>query len=96
MNDAYEAGLEKNARQLRGALAAHVPQARRARFPRKVAVIHGETRTPIADFYQRCVRLASALARAGVGTGDTVAVMAPNVPALLEAHYGVADGGRGA
>src|SRR5208282_5054334 len=39
--------------------------------------------------YARCRRLADALRRRGIGRGDTVAVMAPNVPALLEAHYGV-------
>src|SRR5581483_4712333 len=32
---------------------------------------------------------ADALRRRGIGRGDTVAVLAPNVPALLEAHYGV-------
>ena len=34
-------------------------------------------------------RLASALERRGIGQGDTVAIMAPNVPEMLEAHYGV-------
>jgi fatty-acyl-CoA synthase len=58
-------------------------------FPRKVAVVHGERRYTYAQFHARCLRLASALAARGVGLGDTVAVMAPNVPELLEAHYAV-------
>lgn len=58
-------------------------------YPRKVAVIHGETRHTYARFYARCRRFASALAKRGIRKGDTVAVMAPNVPALLEAHYAV-------
>jgi acyl-CoA synthetase (AMP-forming)/AMP-acid ligase II len=58
-------------------------------YPSKTAVIHGETKFSYREFYDRCRRLASALARRGIGEGDTVAVMAPNVPALLEAHYGV-------
>jgi fatty-acyl-CoA synthase len=58
-------------------------------FPRKVAVVHGARRYTYAQFHARCRRLASALARRGIGRGDTVAVMAPNVPELLEAHYGV-------
>jgi len=58
-------------------------------YPRKPAVIHGDRTWTYAEFYARCRRLASALARRGVGLGDTVAVMAPNVPAMLEAHYGV-------
>jgi fatty-acyl-CoA synthase len=58
-------------------------------YPEKTAVIHGERTFTYAQFYARCRRLASALARRGIGLGDTVAVMAPNVPAMLEAHYGV-------
>jgi len=58
-------------------------------YPDKTAVIDGERRYSYREFHERCVRLASALRQAGVGAGDTVSVMAPNVPALLEAHYGV-------
>ena len=64
------------------ARAAHV-------WPDKTAVIHGDTRTSYRAFAARARRLASALARRGIGLGDTVAVMAPNVPPLLEAHFGV-------
>ena len=62
-------------------------------YPEKIAVIHGERRYSYAEFYRRCCRLADALRRRGIGLGDTVSVMAPNVPALLEAHYGVAMAG---
>ncbi|HXA70546.1 MAG TPA: acyl-CoA synthetase [Stellaceae bacterium] len=62
-------------------------------YPDKIAVIHGERRYSYAEFYRRCCRLADALRRRGIGLGDTVSVMAPNVPALLEAHYGVAMAG---
>ena len=58
-------------------------------YPGKVAVIHGSLRYTYAQFRERVRRLASVLAARGVGRGDTVAVMAPNVPALLEAHYAV-------
>jgi fatty-acyl-CoA synthase len=58
-------------------------------WPGKVAVLHGETAYTYAQFESRCRRLASALARRGIGRGDTVAIMAPNVPAMLEAHYAV-------
>src|SRR5574341_481704 len=58
-------------------------------YPKKAAVIHGDRTFTYAEFYARCRLLASALTRRGVGVGDTVAVMAPNVPAMLEAHYGV-------
>jgi fatty-acyl-CoA synthase len=58
-------------------------------YPGKSAVVHGERRFTYAELYARCRRLASALTRRGIGRGDAVAVMAPNVPAMLEAHYGV-------
>src|SRR5215831_5043238 len=58
-------------------------------YPNKLAVIHGATRFTYRQFHQRCVRLADALRRRGIGSRDTVAVMAPNIPPLLEAHYGV-------
>ena len=64
------------------ARAAHV-------YPDRVACIHGARRTTYAELYARSRRLASALVARGVGIGDTVAIMAPNVPAILEAHYGV-------
>ena len=58
-------------------------------YPDKTAVIHGDQRYSYHEFAERCRRLASALAAHGIGCGDTVSVMAPNVPAMLEAHYGV-------
>lgn len=57
--------------------------------PDKTAVIHGTLRRTYAEFSQRCQSLAAALKSHGVGPGDTVSVLAPNVPMLLEAHYGV-------
>src|SRR5437016_14154722 len=58
-------------------------------WPDKIAVRHGALAYTYREFEARCRRLASALAARGIGRGDTVAVMAPNVPALLEAHYAV-------
>jgi fatty-acyl-CoA synthase len=58
-------------------------------FPGRTAWIHGRTRKSYGEFRERCRRLASALERRGVRPGDTVAVMAPNIPAALEAAFGV-------
>ena len=76
--------------------ANHVPLSpvsflRRAAqtWPGKVAVRHGDAAFTYAQFESRCLRLASALERRGIGRGDTVAILAPNVPAMLEAHYAV-------
>jgi len=57
--------------------------------PQRPAVIHGQRRYTWAQTYGRCRRLASALSKNGVGVGDTVAVMASNIPEIYEAHFGV-------
>src|SRR5262245_59413438 len=57
--------------------------------PDRVAVIHGARRLTYRQLYDRARQLASALAAAGVRAGDTVSAMLPNVPAMVEAHYGV-------
>lgn len=62
--------------------AAHV-------FPDHTAIVHGGLRRSYADFYARSRRLASALTQSGIGRGDTVSSMLPNIPAMLECHYGV-------
>lgn len=58
-------------------------------YPQRTAVVHGSLRRTWHETYERCRRLASALRRAGLGKGDTVAVMLPNVPPMVEAHFGI-------
>ncbi|MBB5017029.1 fatty-acyl-CoA synthase [Chitinivorax tropicus] len=58
-------------------------------WPDKWAVIHGDRRYTWADVASRARRLASGLAKFGVGVGDTVAVLAPNIPEMIDAHFGV-------
>lgn len=58
-------------------------------YPQYPSVIHGAQRFTWAETYARCRRLASALAGRGIGKDDTVAVILPNIPAMLEAHFGV-------
>ena len=62
-------------------------------YPDRTAVIYGNLRYSWAEIYDRAVRLASALVKAGIKPGEVVTVMAPNVPAMFEAHYGVAMAG---
>jgi fatty-acyl-CoA synthase len=58
-------------------------------FPDHTAIVHGDLRRTYRDFYARSRQLASALAKRGIGRGDTVSVMLANTPAMLECHYGV-------
>jgi fatty-acyl-CoA synthase len=58
-------------------------------YPDHIALIHGARRQSWAETYARCRQLASALEKVGIGVGDTVAIMAPNIPEMYEAHFGV-------
>jgi len=58
-------------------------------YGQRLAVVHGKVRRNWAQTYERAQRLAGALEQAGVRRGDTVAVMLPNIPAMVEAHFGV-------
>jgi len=57
--------------------------------PRRTAIVHGTRRQTYAETYTRCRRLAGALAAHGVKRGDTVSLLAPNIPETLEAHFAV-------
>ena len=85
----YADGLDKNQANF-VALSPLSYLARTAKvYPERVAMIYGERRQTWGQTYARCCQLAGALARRGIGPGDTVAAMLPNVPAMLEAHFGV-------
>ena len=58
-------------------------------FPERIGIVHGALRQTWGETYARCRRLASALAAAGVQRGQTVAIIAPNTPAMVEAHFGI-------
>ncbi len=87
--DPYEGGLERGPANY----SALTPLAFLARavavYPERTAVVYGQRRYNYRAFEGRCRKLAGALAARGIGRGDTVSVMAPNVPEMLECHYGV-------
>ncbi len=58
-------------------------------YPGRLAVVHGGLRRSWAEVFTRCRQLASALQQRGIGKGDTVAVMLPNTPPMVEAHFGI-------
>ena len=88
--DLYDAPhLARNAANFSALTPLNFLSRAAAVYPEKLAVVHGAVRFTYRELYERCRRLADALRRRGIGRADTVAVMAPNVPALLEAHYGV-------
>jgi fatty-acyl-CoA synthase len=62
-------------------------------YPQRLAVVHGSGPSALrytwSELYRRCRQLASALSLDGIGKGDTVAVMLPNTPPMVEAHFGI-------
>lgn len=86
---AYDQGLSKNAANFQPLTPLGFLERAALTFPDRVAIVHGALRRDYASFYARTRRLASALARHGIGRGDTVSVMLANTPAMLEGHYGV-------
>ncbi|MSO65784.1 MAG: acyl-CoA synthetase [Alphaproteobacteria bacterium] len=85
----YDLDLDKNAANYRPLTPIAFLERAAKVFPNHPAIIHEDRSFTYAEFYARCRRLASALGRRGIGKNDTVAIMAPNIPAVLEAHYGV-------
>ncbi len=88
-NSAYLSGLDRN--QANYAPLTPLTFLERAAYvyPDKPSVVHGAERYTWRETYARCRRLASALARRGIGRNDTVAVIAPNTPPMYEASFGV-------
>jgi fatty-acyl-CoA synthase len=88
-NHMYVSGLEANhANSVAMSPISFIERAALV-YPNKVAVVHGQLRQTWGQTFARTRRLASALHKKGIGLGDTVAVMLPNTPPMVEAHFGV-------
>src|SRR6185295_14130859 len=86
----YEQDLDKNRANYAPLTPLSFIERSATTYPNRVAVVHGARRYTWKEIYARCRRLASALARRGIGVGDTVAAMLANTPELYECHFGVA------
>jgi acyl-CoA synthetase (AMP-forming)/AMP-acid ligase II len=89
VSNIYEQGLERNSANYTPLSPISFLNRTALAFPDKIAVIDRARRYTYRELLQRSRRLASALSRRGIGKGDTVAIMAPNIPAMIEAHFGV-------
>jgi fatty-acyl-CoA synthase len=85
----YQAGLERNAANHVALTPISLIEWAADVYPDHCALIHGPIRRTWRQVYDRARRLASSLAALDIGAGDTVAVMLPNIPAMVEAHFGV-------
>ena len=89
MVNPYDENLGRNAANYQPLTPLTYLERAAKTFPNQVAIIHGGSRASYREFWQRSLRLASALAKRGIGKGDTVSVMLSNTPPMLEAHFGV-------
>jgi len=85
----YETDLDRNPANFAALTPLSFLERAASVYPDRVAIVHGPQRQTWGTTYARCRRLASALAARGLGVGDTVAVMLPNIPAMYEVHFGV-------
>ncbi len=89
MANIFEQGLERNSANFTPITPLLFLERSAEIYPNRLAVIHGQLRQTWQQTYDRCRRLASALSNHGIGLGDTVAVMLPNTPPMVEAHFGI-------
>jgi fatty-acyl-CoA synthase len=87
--DPYEKDLDKKAANYVPLTPLSFLERAAYVYPERLSVVHGAQRYTWRETYARCRRLASALAKRGIGRGDTVAAMLPNIPAMYEMHFGV-------
>jgi fatty-acyl-CoA synthase len=89
MSSAYDTGLDRRAANHQPLTPLTLLERAASVYPDHIAIIHGDERRTYREFYANSRRLASALAKAGVGENDTVSALLLNTPPMLEAHYGV-------
>ena len=85
----FEQHLDKNAANYAPLTPLSFLERAACVYPERPSVIHARQRYTWAETYARCRRLASALAKRGIGVGHTVAAMLPNTPPMYECHFGV-------
>ena len=89
MTSIFEQGLERNAANYTPMTPLLFVERAADIYPNHLAIVHGALRQTWSETAARCRRLASALHKRGIKAGDTVAVMLPNTPPMVEAHFGV-------
>ena len=89
MSDYFETGLPQNPANYSPLSPITFLTRTALVHPQHTSIIHGNRCWTWEETYIRCCMLASALSKRGIGKGDTVSVMAPNIPAIFEAHFGV-------
>lgn len=90
MANIYDTDLPQNAANYEALSPLSYLKRSATLYPEYPAIVHGDLVRNWGETYQRCIKFASALSKAGIGKGDTVAVMLPNIPEMFELHFSVA------
>jgi fatty-acyl-CoA synthase len=85
----YELGLDKNTANFTPLSPLTFLERAAQVYPNRIATVHGPIKRTWAETYGRCRQLAAAFQKRGIGLGDTVAVMLPNLTEMFEVHFGV-------
>jgi len=85
----YEQGLAQNSANFTPLSPLSLLRRAASIYPDKAAVIHQQRGLTWGEVFYRCQRVASALAKRGIGKGDTVAILSANTPEMFEAHFAV-------
>lgn len=89
MTSQYDQHLDRNAANFAALTPLSFIERTASVYPERLAIVHGSLRQTWSQTYRRCRQLASSLQRSGIGKNDTVAVILPNTPPMVEAHFGV-------
>ena len=89
MTRKYDQNLDRNAANFAALTPLSFIERTASVYPERLAIVHGDLRQTWGQTYARCRQLASSLRKAGIGKNDTVAVILPNTPPMVEAHFGV-------
>lgn len=89
MPSIFRNGLDRNAANYTPLSPLSFLRKAAETYPKRISIVHGTQQYRWTDTYERCRRLASALSARGIGKDDVVAIMAPNTPAMYEAHFAV-------
>ena len=89
MSNIYESDLDKNPANYEPLSPLSFIKRAALLYPDYEAIVHADTSRSWRETYERCVKFASVLNQRGIGDGDTVAVMLPNIPEMFEVHFSV-------
>ncbi len=85
----YDQGLDMTAANFTQLSPLSFIERTAAIYPRKTAVIYNDLHRTWEETYLRCCKFASALTKRGIEKGDTVSIIAANIPEMFEAHFSV-------